>query len=356
MAKIKIGIIGVGNCASSLVQGLNFYSKKNVSTIGLLYKELKGYKVSDIEIVCAIDIDKRKVGKPLNKAIFEKPNCTTIFENNIKEKIIVEMGQIMDGFPKHMEKYPEDVRFVPSTKKSIDVVELFKKTKPDFVICYLPVGSINAVKYYADAALKANVGFINAMPVFIGSDKGWISKFKKKNLLVFGDDVKSQVGATIIHRVLTNLFKERGALLEDTYQMNIGGNTDFLNMMDKERLKLKWESKITSVTSQYGKLDNIYAGPAEYIGYLKDNKIAYVNLRGKGFGNCPIEIELKLSVIDSVNSAGVIIDVVRLAKVARDRKITGTVPIINAFAFKHPMIQYTDGVIFKELRSWLNNE
>ncbi|MDD4049765.1 MAG: inositol-3-phosphate synthase [Candidatus ainarchaeum sp.] len=352
MSKIKIGIIGVGNCASSLVQGLNYYLKKDF--IGLLHPNLKGYSIKDIDVVCAIDVDQRKVGKPISKAIFSRPNCTTIFCKDIKEKVIVQMGPILDGLSGHVIDNSLDKKVIPSTKEPVDIINLFKKTKPDFVICYLPVGSSDAVKFYADAAIKANVGFINAMPVFIASDKKWIDKFKSAKLLVFGDDVKSQIGATIIHRVLVNLFLERGCLLKNTYQLNIGGNTDFLNMMNKERLKLKWESKINSVNSQYDyKLNNLYAGPAEYIHYLNDNKIAYINLRGLGFGGQPIDIELKLSVTDSPNSAGVIIDIIRLAKIAKDRNLVGTVPIINNYGFKTNNEQYTDDFVFKKLKKWI---
>jgi len=355
MKKIKIVIVGVGNCASALVQGISYYKKDKTLTNGLLHRTLGNYDVSDIECVAAFDIDVRKVGKKLSEAIFAKPNNTVFFEPKVDGwDTVVKMGPILDGFPKHMLNFDSNLRFVPSKAKSVDVVKVLKKSKPDFVICYLPVGSIKAVEYYANCALKAGVSFINAMPVFIGSNKEWIEKFRQKKLLAIGDDIKSQVGATITHRVLTNIFNERGAVIDNTYQMNIGGNTDFMNMLDKNRLKLKWESKIESVKSQYkDKLENIYAGPAEYIHYLKDNKIAYINFNGRGFGNQPIEIELKISVNDSTNSAGVMIDIIRLSMIAKNNGFSGTVPEITAFGFKHPIKQFFDGEAFINLHNWI---
>ncbi len=355
--KIKVAIIGVGNCASALIQGINYYTKNKTLTNGLLHRKLGDFDVSDIECVAAFDIDERKIGKKLSEAIFAKPNNTIVFESKIKGfNTIVQMGPILDGFPEHMLNFAPDLRFVPSKAKPVDVVKTLKKTKPDFLICYLPVGSVNAVQHYANCALQAGVSFINAMPVFIGSNKEWVEKFERKKLLAIGDDIKSQVGATITHRVLTNVFYERGAIIDNTYQMNIAGNTDFMNMLDKKRLKLKWESKIESVKSQYKhKLDNIYAGPAEYIPYLKDNKIAYINFHGKGFGNQPIEIELKISVDDSTNSAGVMIDLIRLSMMAKNKGYVGTVPEITAFGFKHPIKQFFDGEAFINLRRWIKD-
>jgi myo-inositol-1-phosphate synthase len=355
MKKIKIAIVGVGNCASALIQGITYYTKDKELTNGLLHRKIGGYDVSDIECVAAFDIDERKVGKPLSEAIFSKPNNTVVFEPNIDGfNAKVEMGPIMDGSPKHMEKFDPELRFVPSQKESVDVVKILKETKPDFLICYLPVGSVKAVEYYANCALEAGISFINAMPVFIASNQEWVNKFKEKGLLTIGDDIKSQVGATITHRVLTNVFNERGAVIDNTYQMNIAGNTDFMNMLDKNRLKLKWESKIESVKSQYTKkLENIYAGPAEYIPYLKDNKLAYINFHGRGFGNQPIEIELKISVNDSTNSGGVMIDLIRLSQIAKNKGFTGTVPEITAFGFKHPIKQFFDGEAFRNLDKWI---
>lgn len=353
--KIKIAIVGVGNCASSLIQGVSYYKRNTRESSGLLYRKIGKYDVSDIEIVAAFDIDKRKVGIPLKKAIFSKPNNTIIFEKNIAcGNPIVKMGNILDGFPAHMNDFPIDQRFLVSKEKSCNVILELQKSKADFLICYLPVGSIDAVTFYAKCALAAGVSFINAMPVFIGSNAEWIKKFEQKGLLVIGDDIKSQVGATILHRAIVNLFNERGCEIDSSYQLNIGGNTDFLNMIDKKRLKLKFESKIESVKSQYRKpLNNIYAGPAEYISYLGDNKIAYIDVSGRGFGNLPIKIDLKISVTDSPNSAGVMVDIIRLSKIALDNGIHGTVDEISAFGFKHSFKQFTDGIVFEKLRNWI---
>ena len=346
---IKIAIAGLGNCASSLIQGIFYY--KNVRTDdelipGLMHNLIGKYKVSDIKPVAAFDIDKRKVGKDISKAIFSKPNCTKVFNSKIPNlKTKVKMGPVLDGVAKHLKDYPEEKRFVVARKKPVDVVKELKKSKAEILINYCPVGSQEATEFYARAALKANCALINCMPVFIVSDKDWAEKFKNKNLPCIGDDIKSQVGATIVHRVLSHIFSERGVKIDKSYQLNVGGNTDFLNMLSRKRLKSKKISKTESVESQLSKrlsYDNLHIGPSDYIPWLKDNKLCFIRIEGRKFGNVPVNLELRLSVEDSPNSAGCVIDAIRLAKVALDRKIGG--PLISASAYftKHPPQQFTD--------------
>lgn len=354
--KIKIAIVGIGNCASSLIQGIYFYkNKKNIP--GLLHDKIGNYKIDDIEIVTAFDIDERKTGKDISEAIFQKPNNTKILFKEIpKTGIKVLRGPTLDGFPKHMEKFPEEDRFKESKEKAVDAAKILKQTKPDLLINYLPVGSKKATKYYVDSCLKANVSFINAIPVFICSEEKYINKFKVKNLVCLGDDIKSQIGATIVHRVLTNLFVKRGVKLNRTYQLNFGGNTDFLNMLDRNRLETKKISKTGAVQSQLKSQlssKNIHIGPSDYIPWLKDNKICQIRMEGEQFGGNILEIDLKLSVEDSPNSAGVMIDAIRCAKIALDKKISGYLEEISAFAFKHPKTQFTDDESFMRIEEFI---
>ncbi len=354
--KIKIAIVGIGNCASSLIQGIYFYkNKKNIP--GLLHDKIGGYKISDIEVVAAFDIDRRKVGKDLSKAIFQKPNNTKTFFNEIhKLDVKVLKGPVLDGFPKHMNEFPEEIRFVEDKQKSINVVEILKKTKPHLLINYLPVGSEKATEYYVNACLEANVSFINAIPVFICSKEKYSNKFKERGLVCLGDDIKAQIGATIIHRVLTNLFEKRGVKLKRTYQLNFGGNTDFLNMLKRDRLQSKKISKTEAVQSQLeSPLDeeNIHIGPSDFIPWLKDNKICQIRMEGEQFGGNPVNVDLKLSVEDSPNSAGVMVDVVRGAKFALDCGLRGYLEEISAFAFKHPKKQFTDYEAFKKVEEFI---
>jgi myo-inositol-1-phosphate synthase len=300
--------------------------------------------------VAAYDIDKRKVGKDLADAIFAPPNCTKIFCNDIQSNgVIVQMGRILDGISEHMNDYDEKHSFVPSGEPEPSkekVVRLLKESGAEILVNYLPVGSEEATRFYAECALEAGLGFINNIPVFIASDTDWAARFKEKNLPLIGDDIKSQLGATIVHRVLTNLFKKRGVKLERTYQLNTGGNTDFLNMLDRRRLKSKKTSKTESVQSQLGEGrlsgENIHIGPSDWVQWQKDNKICFIRMEGKLFGDIPMNLELRLSVEDSPNSGGVAIDAIRCAKLALDRKEGGILHAPSAYFCKHPPRQYTD--------------
>jgi myo-inositol-1-phosphate synthase len=350
MKRIRIAIVGLGNCASSLIQGINYYknSKEN-GYIGLMHPEIGGYKPSDIQVVAAFDIDKRKVGKDVAEAMFAKPNCTKVFCKDIpKTGVIVRMGKILDGFAPHMNNYSEETRFVPAKDKEADqeaVVKELKNSGAEILINYLPVGSEEAVKFYAQCALDAGLAFINNMPVFIASNPEWAEKFNQAKLPIIGDDIKSQLGATIVHRVLANLFKHRGVKLERTYQLNTGGNTDFMNMLDRKRLTSKKKSKTDAVQSVLEKAlpdGDIHIGPSDYIPWLKDNKVCFLRLEGKLFGDIPMNLELRLSVEDSPNSAGVVIDAVRCCKLAQDRGQGGILYSPSAFFMKHPPQQYPD--------------
>ncbi|WP_457568510.1 inositol-3-phosphate synthase [Desulfurobacterium sp.] len=345
--KIKVAIVGVGNCASSLVQGIYYYQGKSEDEIsGLMHYDIGGYRPWDIEVVAAFDIDRRKVGKDVSKAIFEKPNCTTVFNPDVPEMgVEVQMGPVLDGFAEHMNEYPEDQRFVIADREPVDVTKVLKESGAEVVINYLPVGSEEATRYYAQCALDAGCAFVNCIPVFIASDSEWAKKFEEKGLPIVGDDIKSQVGATITHRVLATLMSDRGVAIDRTYQLNFGGNTDFLNMLERKRLKTKKISKTEAVRSliPYPMPDNnIHIGPSDYVPWLKDNKIAYIRLEGRLFGDVPMYIELKLSVEDSPNSAGSAIDAIRCAKVGLDRKIGGPLYSISSYTMKHPPIQYPD--------------
>jgi len=347
MREIRIAIAGVGNCASSLIQGIEYYKNNpDREIIGLMHPEINGYKVGDIKVVAAFDIDKRKVGQPLNKAIFAKPNNARVFYPDIPPNgVIVKKGEVLDGAAKHMEEYPEDHAFRVSDEKPCNVAEELKKSGTDILVNYLPVGSEEAVKFYAQAALDAGVGFVNCVPVFIASNKEWARKFEEKSIPIVGDDIKSQVGATIVHRVLTRLFRERGVKLDRTYQLNIGGNTDFLNMIAHDRLFSKKISKTEAVQSQLDEplsKDNIHIGPSDYVPWLKDNKVCYIRMEGRKFGDVPITLELRLSVEDSPNSAGSAIDAIRCCKLALDRGIGGPLISISSYTMKHPPVQYTD--------------
>ncbi len=346
MGKINIAIVGVGNCASALLQGIEMYKNSPENTIGLMNYDLGGYKPGDINVVAAFDVDKRKVGKGLKDAIFAKPNCTTIFYNELPDyPVQVQMGPVLDGVSEHMANYDENKSFVVANEDPCDVEKVLEESGAEILINYLPVGSERAARFYADACLKANVGFINAMPVFIASDEKWAEKFREKNIPIIGDDVKSQVGATIVHRTLTKLFENRGVILDRTYQLNFGGNTDFLNMLNRSRLVSKKKSKTQSVQAELKVSltdENIHIGPSDYVPWLKDNKICHIRMEGKGFGNVPLTLDVKLSVEDSPNSGGVIIDAIRCMKLALERNIGGVLNSISAYTMKSPPVQYTD--------------
>ena len=351
MKKIKIGIIGVGNCASSLLQGIEFYRRTNPSKIkqnalGLMSYEIGGYRPQDIEVVCAFDIDKRKVGKPLKKAIFQAPNCTKLITNQVSGlNTIVQMGEVLDGIADHMKDYPDDRSFVAASIKPVDVVKVLKKSGADVCINYLPVGSNKATEFYAEACLEAGVSFINCIPVFIASNPIWAKRFEERGIPIIGDDVKSQVGATIVHRTLAKLFEDRGVKIDRTYQLNTGGNTDFLNMLNRSRLQFKKISKTESVQSQLATpltSENIHIGPSDYVPWQNDNKVAFIRIEGRGFANIPLHMEVRLSVEDSPNSAGVVVDAIRCIKIARQRKIRGPLYSVSAYLMKHPPRQYAD--------------
>ena len=346
MSKINIAIAGVGNCASALLQGIEMYKVSTENSIGLIDYNLGGYTPADVNVVAAFDVDKRKVGKSLKEAVFAKPNCTKVFYEKLPDyPVKVEMGPVLDGISEHMADYSEEKSFLVAAQKPCDVAKVLKESGAEILINYLPVGSEKAVRFYAQACLEANVGFINAMPVFIASDESWAKKFQDKNIPIIGDDVKSQVGATIVHRTLTKLFENRGVVIDRTYQVNFGGNTDFLNMLNHNRLATKKKSKTQSVQAELKQAlpsDNIHIGPSDYVPWLNDNKICFIRIEGRGFGNVPLTLDVKLSVEDAPNSGGVMIDAIRCMKLALDRKIGGVLNSISAFTMKSPPIQYTD--------------
>ena len=355
MEKIRIAIAGLGNCAGSLLQGIEYYKGKDSSDApGLMHWDIGGFKPGDIEVVAAFDIDKRKVGKDVNEAIFALPNCTTVFCNNLpKADVKVKMGKILDGFSDHMKDYGEKYRLVISDEKEAakeEIVGTLKKSGAEMLLNYLPVGSEKAVRFYAECALEAGTGFINNMPVFIASDPEWAAKFKEKNLPVIGDDIKAQLGATILHRTLADLFKKRGVKIARTYQLNTGGNTDFLNMLNRSRLASKKESKTEAVQSVLDtRLDpeNIHIGPSDYVPWQKDNKICFIRMEGELFGGMPMNLELRLSVEDSPNSAGVAIDAIRCCKLALNRNKGGILYSPSAYFMKHPPKQFSDDVAYR---------
>ncbi len=340
--KVRVAIIGVGNCASSLVQGVEFYKKaKDDDQIpGLMHVNLGGYHISDVEFSAAIDIDANKVGKDLSEAIFTAPNNTYKFCDVPKLGVPVQRGMTHDGLGHYLsqiiDKAPGD---------TVDIVKLLKDTKTDVVINYLPVGSEEATKWYVEQILEAGCAFVNCIPVFIAKEQYWQKRFEKKGLPMIGDDIKSQVGATIAHRVLTRLFYERGVKMERTSQLNVGGNTDFLNMLERSRLESKKISKTNAVTSQLPydmPSGTVHIGPSDYVEWLSDRKWAYIRMEGTTFGNVPLNVELKLEVWDSPNSAGVVIDAVRCAKLALDNGISGALLEPSAYFKKSPPVQFPD--------------
>ena len=315
--------------------------------VGLLHYNLGGYLPGDIEIVAAFDIDRRKVGKPVHEAIHAHPNCVYPIVKSIKKcRVTVKMGPVLDGVSDHMKGYPEHRTFLPSDEPPVDVAEELKKSGVEILLNYLPVGSSQAAHYYTRCCLDTGTSLINCMPVFIVSDSTWANRFEAGGIPCVGDDVKSQIGATIVHRALTRLFTDRGIKLDRTYQLNTGGNTDFLNMLNRTRLESKKVSKTEAVQSQLNQpLDdeNIHVGPSDYVPWQNDNKVCFIRMEGRGFGGVPMELELRLSVQDSPNSAGVTIDAIRCCKLARDRGVGGPLTTISAFAMKHPPKQLADG-------------
>ena len=355
MQKIKVAIVGVGNCASSLIQGIHYYQDKDPQdAIGLMHWDIGGYGPSDIEVVSAFDIDARKVGHDVSEAIFARPNCTTVFCRDVpKSGVIVQMGRILDGFSDHMRDYDKKRTFLRSDEPepdASDVVRVLRESGAEILLNYLPVGSEEAACFYAECALDAGVGFINNIPVFIASNPDWARRFEERGLPIVGDDIKAQLGATITHRVLTDLFRKRGVKLERTYQLNTGGNTDFLNMLNLNRLASKKVSKtesVQSVTAERMEDDNIHIGPSDYVPWQNDNKVCFIRMEGKLFGDVPMNLELRLSVEDSPNSAGVVIDAIRCCKLALERGTGGVLYGPSSYFCKHPPRQVTDDEAFR---------
>jgi len=339
-----VAIVGVGNSASALIQGVEYYknAKEDETVPGLMHVNFGGYYVRDIKFVAAFDVDKNKIGRDLAEAIFTKPNCCAKFANVPPLGVKVSPGPVLDGVAKHMREtfnvYNE------SETKPADIVSILKESQAEILINYLPVGSHNATRFYAQAALDAGCAFINCIPEFIASDNAWSRKFEEKGLPVAGDDVKSQLGATILHRNLVRLCVDRGVIVDETYQLNLGGDTDFLNMTVEERLKTKRISKTEAVKSLVPYDLPTRIGPSDYVPFLGNKKICYIWLKGRKFGDRPLTITVKLEVEDSPNSAGVVIDVIRAVKLALDRKIAGPLISISSYAFKHPPIQVPDPV------------
>ncbi len=362
MNKVRIAIAGVGNCVSSLLQGIEYYkSKKAEDSIGLMHWEIGGYRPYDIEVVAAFDIDKRKVGRDVNDAIFSEPNCTAVFCKEMpKTGVKVRMGRILDGFSEHMRGYPDKNTFVlsdePEPTKE-EVVKVLRDSGAEMLLNYLPVGSEEGSKFYAECALEAGIGFINNIPVFIASDPMWAERFRERRLPIIGDDIKAQIGATITHRTLVDLFRKRGVKLDRTYQLNTGGNTDFLNMLNRSRLASKKRSKTEAVQSILDERldpDNIHIGPSDYVPWQKDNKVCFIRMEGRIFGDVPMNLELRLSVEDSPNSAGVAIDAIRCAKLALDRGEGGVLHAPSAYFCKHPPVQYPDDEAFRMTEAFIS--
>jgi len=344
MSKVRVAIAGVGNCASSLIQGVHYYrdASPDDEVPGLMHVQLGDYHVSDLEFVAAFDVDATKVGVDLSKAIFAGRNNTIKFADVPESQVTVQRGPTFDGLGKYYRESIEESPLEP-----VDVVEALKAARADVLVAYLPVGSEKAQKFYAQACLDAKVAFVNAIPVFIASDPEWAAKFTAAGVPIVGDDIKSQVGATIVHRTLARLFEDRGLVIDRTYQLNVGGNMDFKNMLERERLESKKISKTQSVTSQIDhgiEANDVHIGPSDHVPWLEDRKWAYIRLEGRNFGDVPLNIELKLEVWDSPNSAGVIIDAVRCAKIALDRGEGGPLLGPSAYFMKSPPQQFRDGV------------
>jgi len=364
MKKIKVAVVGVGNCASSLIQGICYYKDSRAGeTVGLMHWDIGGYRPGDIEVVTAFDIDKRKVGEDVSAAIFVRPNCTKVFCPDIpKTGVTVRMGRVLDGFSRHMSDYEARYTFIRADAPEPDkdeVVRVLRDSGADMVLNYLPVGSEKATRFYVECALAAEVGFVNNMPVFIASDLDWARRFADANLPIIGDDIKAQLGATITHRILTDLFNKRGVKVERTYQLNTGGNTDFLNMLDRSRLISKKTSKteaVQSVASERIDDHNIHVGPSDYVPWQEDNKVCFIRMEGKLFGDVPMDLELRLSVEDSPNSAGVAIDAIRCCKLALDRGTGGVLDAPSSYFCKHPPRQYTDDEAYNLTEAFIKGD
>jgi myo-inositol-1-phosphate synthase len=353
LPEIRVALVGVGNSASALIQGTQYYkdAKENTTVPGLMHVNFGGYHIRDIRFVAAFEVNKNKIGKDLSEAIFTKPNCVEKFAEVPRLNVKVSSAPIMDGVAPHMREvfnvYDE------KAQGSADVVKVLKDVKAEVLVNYLPVGSREATRFYAQAAMDAGCAFVNCMPEFIGSDAEWAKRFEKAGLPVLGDDIKSQVGATILHRNLVRLCLDRGVIVDETYQLNLGGDTDFQNMTVESRLQSKRISKTEAVTSLVPYALPTRIGPSDYVPFLRNKKICYVSLKGRKFGDRPINISVKLEVEDSPNSAGVVIDLIRAAKIALDRKISGALLSMPSYAFKHPPVQVPDPVAQQWTEDWI---
>jgi len=364
VGEIRVAIAGVGNCASSLIQGIEYYRRRDANdSVGLMHWEIGGYVPADIKVVAAFDIDGRKVGRELPEAVFALPNCTRVFCGDVpRNGVRVRMGRVLDGLSEHMKGYQDEYTFMLSDEPEPsreDVIAALADSRAELLLNYVPVGSEQAARFYAECALEAGAGFINNMPTFIASDPEWASRFEKKGLPLVGDDIKSQLGATITHRALCELFGRRGVKLDRTYQLNTGGNTDFLNMLNRSRLASKKKSKTEAVQSALPArlADNdIHIGPSDYVPWQKDNKVCFIRMEGRLFGDVPMNLELRLSVEDSPNSAGVAIDAVRCAKLALDRGRGGALTSPSAYFMKHPPQQFSDDEAYRMTEEFIQGK
>jgi myo-inositol-1-phosphate synthase len=359
MSEIRLAVAGVGNCASSLLQGIEYYRERPQAT-GVSHREIGGYTLGDIRPVAAFDIDRRKVGRPLEEAVFAQPNCTKVFQERLPQYgVRVEMGPVLDGVPAHMFEYPEHRAFRPADTPPCDVARKLKESGAHVLVNYMPVGSEQAVHHYAEACLEAGVAMVNCMPVFLASDPAWARRFRDRRVPIVGDDIKSQVGATIVHRTLARLLGDRGVALDRTYQLNTGGNTDFLNMLERHRLRSKRISKTESVQSQLDvplAAEQIHIGPSDYVPWQNDNKVCFLRMEWRGFGDVPMNLELRMSVEDSPNSAGIVIEGIRCARLALDRGLGGPLLEASAVCMKRPPQQMRDSVALTRLESWIAGE
>lgn len=361
MSKIRVGVIGVGNCFAGLVQGIEYYKRnKEAERIGLMHEKIGDYGIEDIEFVSAFDVAENKIGKPLREAIFTQPNQVNWVDSISGHDAIVKESPILDGIGIYVQNMIKPIKQTkPLEKLREEIIEEIQNTKTKILINYLPVGSQKATEFWANVALKTNCAFINCMPVFIASNENWAKKFEEKNIPIIGDDIKSQVGSTIVHRVLTKLCADRGAVIDRTYQINVGGNTDFLSMLERERLESKRISKTEAVQSQLKKRlkdKNIYIGPSDFIPFLGNRKLAFIRIEGRMFANVPFNIELRLDVDDKANSGGVVIDAIRCAQLALDRGEGGILIYPSAYFMKHPPKQFSDAEAREKLEEWIKRK